>query len=130
MNMQTPPPRAAGAEPNRRKPRRTPKGRQVDLRARDDVCALLGDRPRAERPASNLVFLIDVSGSMQPDNKLPLVKSALRLLIEELDERDRVALVVYAGNSGVVQPSTPCTDRAALLTDPVRDHPRDAEGSK
>jgi Ca-activated chloride channel family protein len=62
--------------------------------------------PREERPGSNLVFLIDVSGSMNAANKLPLVKSGLKLLVEQLDERDRVALVVYAGASGVVLPST------------------------
>jgi Ca-activated chloride channel family protein len=58
--------------------------------------------PRAERPASNLVFLIDVSGSMQDENKLPLVKRALLLLVEQLGERDRLAIVVYAGAAGVV----------------------------
>ncbi|MBM4383541.1 MAG: VWA domain-containing protein [Deltaproteobacteria bacterium] len=58
--------------------------------------------PQAERPASNLVFLIDVSGSMQDENKLPLVKRALSLLAEQLGERDRVAIVVYAGAAGVV----------------------------
>jgi Ca-activated chloride channel family protein len=54
------------------------------------------------RPASNLVFLLDVSGSMLHPEKLPLVKSALHLLTEQLDERDRVAIVVYAGASGLV----------------------------
>jgi Ca-activated chloride channel family protein len=53
-------------------------------------------------PPANLVFLIDVSGSMQAPDKLPLVKRALRLLVGELDAQDRVALVVYAGASGVV----------------------------
>lgn len=57
------------------------------------------------RPLSNLVFLIDVSGSMQDANKLPLVKQALRLLTEQLGEADRVAMVVYAGSSGLVLPS-------------------------
>ena len=59
-----------------------------------------------QRPSSNLVFLLDVSGSMQPDNKLPLLKAALGLLLERLGENDRVALVVYAGASGLVLPST------------------------
>ncbi|MGE0711130.1 MAG: von Willebrand factor type A domain-containing protein [Planctomycetota bacterium] len=60
----------------------------------------------AERPPSNLVFLLDVSGSMSLPNKLPLLKRAFRLLVERLDERDHVAIVVYAGASGVVLPST------------------------
>ncbi len=62
--------------------------------------------PANERPASNLVFLIDVSGSMNEPNKLPLVKESLRKLVNKLDARDRVAIVVYAGNSGLVLPST------------------------
>ena len=57
-------------------------------------------------PASNLVFLIDVSGSMQYENKLPLVKQSLKMLVDQLREKDRVALVVYAGNAGLVLPST------------------------
>ncbi|MES9853308.1 MAG: VWA domain-containing protein [Candidatus Thiodiazotropha sp. L084R] len=58
--------------------------------------------PAAQRPAANLVFLIDVSGSMSDQNKLPLLKSAFRLLLKQLDKKDRVSLVVYAGASGVV----------------------------
>jgi len=57
-------------------------------------------------PPSNLVFLLDVSGSMQPENKLPLVKSAFRLLVNELRPQDKVAIVVYAGSSGLVLDST------------------------
>jgi len=57
---------------------------------------------RADRPAGNLVFLIDVSGSMTPANKLPLVQQALALLVDQLDERDRVGIVVYAGAAGMV----------------------------
>ncbi|MBU1125132.1 MAG: von Willebrand factor type A domain-containing protein, partial [Candidatus Omnitrophica bacterium] len=53
-------------------------------------------------PASNLVFLIDVSGSMKDYNKLPLLKSAFRLLVQQLRPEDRVSIVVYAGASGVV----------------------------
>ena len=68
-----------------------------------------------ELPASNLVFLIDVSGSMQADNKLPLVKQAFRLLIEQLREQDRVAIVVYAGQAGLVLPSTPGADRQRIV---------------
>ncbi len=57
-------------------------------------------------PASNLVFLIDVSGSMDEPNKLPLVKSALTMLVNTLRSQDRVAIVVYAGSAGLVLPST------------------------
>jgi Ca-activated chloride channel family protein len=62
--------------------------------------------PADERPASNLVFLLDVSGSMDAPNKLPLVKEAMSLLVDRLTENDRVAIVVYAGNSGLVLPPT------------------------
>lgn len=58
------------------------------------------------RPPANLVFLIDVSGSMEHPNKLPLVKSSMKLLVDQLGADDRVAIVVYAGSSGVVLPST------------------------
>jgi len=68
-----------------------------------------------ERPASNLVFLLDVSGSMRPQNKLPLVKKAMRLLVKQLGENDRVAIAVYAGASGLVLPSTSCDDQRAVL---------------
>ena len=60
-----------------------------------------------DRPAANLVFLIDVSGSMQDPNKLPLLKSSLRLLSKQLNENDRISIVVYAGASGVVLEPTP-----------------------
>ena len=66
-------------------------------------------------PPSNFVFLLDVSGSMQPANKLPLVKSAMRLLIKELRAQDRVAIVVYAGAAGLVLPSTPGTQKDKIL---------------
>jgi Ca-activated chloride channel family protein len=58
-------------------------------------------------PPANLVFLIDVSGSMNEPDKLPLVKSSLRTLAARLSARDRVAIAVYAGSSGLVLPSTP-----------------------
>lgn len=67
------------------------------------------------RPVSNLVFLLDVSGSMGEPNKLPLVKNALRLLLEQLGENDRVAIVVYAGSSGLVLPSTTADQKEAIL---------------
>ncbi|HET6898696.1 MAG TPA: von Willebrand factor type A domain-containing protein [Vicinamibacteria bacterium] len=72
--------------------------------------------PRAERPQSNLVFLIDISGSMAAPNKLPLVKAALRMLVAELRPEDRVAIVVYAGAEGLALPSTPAADKAAILS--------------
>ncbi|MDQ3119905.1 MAG: von Willebrand factor type A domain-containing protein [Verrucomicrobiota bacterium] len=62
--------------------------------------------PAENRGASNLVFLLDVSGSMQTADRLTLVKSAMRLLVGRLTENDRVAIVVYAGASGVALPST------------------------
>lgn len=64
-----------------------------------------------ERPSSNLVFLLDVSGSMEPDNKLPLVRRAMKLLVEQLQPSDRVSIVVYAGASGLVLEPTRCTER-------------------
>ncbi len=60
----------------------------------------------ATRPPLRLTFLVDVSGSMQSANKLPLVQASLKLLVEQLQERDTVALVVYAGASGLVLPPT------------------------
>jgi len=63
--------------------------------------------PAHERPPANLVFLIDVSGSMQTPEKLPLLKNAFRLLTDQLTARDRVSMVVYAGSSGVVLEPTP-----------------------
>lgn len=57
-------------------------------------------------PSSNLVFLIDVSGSMDEANKLPLVQASLKMLTDQLREKDKVAIVVYAGNAGLVLPST------------------------
>lgn len=60
----------------------------------------------AKRPASNLVFLIDVSGSMQSPDKLPLLRQSMETMVSQLDERDRVAIVVYAGSEGVALPST------------------------
>lgn len=70
--------------------------------------------PADERPASNLVFLLDVSGSMSAANKLPLVKEAMYLLTDRLTENDRVSIVVYAGNSGLVLPPTNGTDKATI----------------
>lgn len=77
------------------------KGREIEL-----------DR----RPASNLVFLLDVSGSMGMPNKLPLVQQAMRLLVEKLSENDRVAMVVYAGASGLVLDSTTGDRKEVILS--------------
>ncbi len=57
-------------------------------------------------PSSNIVFLIDVSGSMSSENKLPLLKQSLKLLVDQLRENDKVSLVVYAGSAGLVLPAT------------------------
>ncbi len=69
-----------------------------------------------KRPTSNLVFLVDVSGSMNTPNRLPLVKEGLRMLVEQLGENDRVAMVVYAGASGLVLPSTSCLRKPEILS--------------
>ncbi len=71
--------------------------------------------PTDNLPASNLVFLIDVSGSMSMPNKLPLVKSSLKLLVDQLREQDKVAIVVYAGAAGMVLPATPGSDKQKIL---------------
>ncbi|MDA0806469.1 MAG: VWA domain-containing protein [Planctomycetota bacterium] len=71
---------------------------------------------REQKPAANLVFLLDVSGSMNSPDKLPLVKSAMRMLLDQLDEDDRVAIAVYAGASGLVLPPTSASDRGTILT--------------
>ncbi|PTX95671.1 von Willebrand factor type A domain-containing protein [Opitutus sp. ER46] len=69
----------------------------------------------AQRPAANLVFLLDVSGSMQSANKLPLVKQAMRVLIQALRPDDRVAIVTYAGTSGLALPSTLASRSQTIL---------------
>jgi Ca-activated chloride channel family protein len=70
--------------------------------------------PTAHR-GSNLVFLIDVSGSMQTPERLPLVQDSLRLLVAALDERDFVSIVVYAGRSGLVLPPTSGAEKSRIL---------------
>lgn len=80
---------------------------RIGLRARDI--------DRKNLPPSNLVFLIDVSGSMSDPDKLPLLKRAMALLIDQLDGRDRVAIVAYAGCERVVLPPTAGDDRKTLL---------------
>ena len=66
-------------------------------------------------PAGNLVFLIDVSGSMGSPNKLPLLKQAFKILVENLRPEDRVAIVVYAGAAGCVLESTPGTQKTKII---------------
>jgi len=81
------------------------------------MIALQGEEiPAGELPPRNLVFLLDVSGSMQPANKLPLVKRALRGLVTRLRREDHVALVVYAGASGLVLPPTSGAEQGTILT--------------
>jgi Ca-activated chloride channel family protein len=69
---------------------------------------------RVQVPPRNLVFLVDVSGSMNSPDKLPLLQRALDLLTGELNERDRIAIVVYAGASGLVLPSTSGAEQARI----------------
>jgi Ca-activated chloride channel family protein len=66
-------------------------------------------------PASNLVFLIDVSGSMGQQNKLPLLQAAFRVLVNNLRPKDRVAIVAYAGTPGVILPATSGTQKEKIL---------------
>jgi Ca-activated chloride channel homolog len=73
------------------------------------------DIPRSERPKSNLVFLIDTSGSMASADKLPLVKRSFQLLVEQLKADDHVSIVVYAGSAGMVLPPTPGWDKDTIL---------------
>lgn len=76
------------------------KGREIDM---------------SKRPLSNLVFLLDVSGSMGEPNKLPLLQNALKMLVDKLGENDRVAIVVYAGATGLVLPSTSCDRKEKVV---------------
>ena len=72
--------------------------------------------PAASLPPANLVFLVDVSGSMQSANKLPLLKKSLQLLTQKLRAEDKISLVVYAGASGVVLEPTVGSDKATILS--------------
>lgn len=72
--------------------------------------------PKAQRSPTNLVFLVDVSGSMQAQNKLPLVRESLTTLVNQLDERDKVAIVTYAGEAGVRLPSTSLAQKEVVLS--------------
>jgi Ca-activated chloride channel family protein len=71
---------------------------------------------QSRRPPSNLVFLVDVSGSMNAPNKLPLVQWGLARLVEQLGENDQIAIVVYASASGLALPSTSCERKSEILT--------------
>ena len=70
---------------------------------------------KSQRPPTNLVFLLDVSGSMRPANKLPLVQQAMRLLVGEMTEDDQIAIVTYASNAGLRLVSTPGSKKAEIL---------------
>ena len=70
--------------------------------------------PTENLPASNLVFLIDVSGSMQGPNRLPLVKSSMKMLVDQLREQDKVSIVVYAGAAGLVLKPTSGDDKTTI----------------
>ena len=72
------------------------------------------DVARANLPAANLVFLVDVSGSMESPDKLPLLKSSLKLLVDVLRPQDRVTLVTYAGDTRVALPATPGSEKTAI----------------
>lgn len=71
--------------------------------------------PTDNLPASNLVFLIDVSGSMSDINKLPLVKESLKVLVAQLREEDKIAMVVYAGAAGLVLPPTSGSEKQTII---------------
>ncbi|MEC5399839.1 vWA domain-containing protein [Uliginosibacterium sp. H1] len=72
------------------------------------------DLAKASLPPANLVFLVDVSGSMHSPDKLPLLQSSLKLLVNELRPQDRITLVTYAGNTSVVLPPTPGSERSRI----------------
>jgi Ca-activated chloride channel family protein len=71
--------------------------------------------PTENLPASNLVFLIDVSGSMSDPNKLPLLKQSMKILVNELRKEDKVAMVVYAGAAGLVLPPTSGDQKQTII---------------
>ncbi len=73
------------------------------------------DIQRDVRPSSNLVLLIDSSGSMKKPNKLPLLKRGMQLLLKQLNEKDRIAIVAYAGSAGLVLDSTPATESNKII---------------
>lgn len=78
------------------------------------MISIQGDELTEKQP-SNLVFLLDVSGSMYGENRLPLVKKSLKLLLEELDEKDTISIVTYASNTGVKLESTPVSEKDKII---------------
>lgn len=78
------------------------------------MISIQGDELTEKQP-SNLVFLLDVSGSMYGENRLPLVKKSLKLLLEELDEKDTVSIVTYASGTGVKLESTPVSEKDKII---------------
>lgn len=73
------------------------------------------DVPMDNLPASNIVFLVDVSGSMEDENKLPLLKESMKILVKELRPKDKVSIVVYAGAAGVVLEPTPGNEKEKIM---------------
>ena len=71
--------------------------------------------PKGERKKANLVFLIDVSGSMCDYNKLPLLKKSLKMLVNNLNAQDTVSMVVYASSTGMVLDATPCSEKHKII---------------
>lgn len=71
--------------------------------------------PVEDLPPSNLVFLLDVSGSMNDENKLPLLKKSFKLLVNRLNEKDRVSIITYAGDERIVLESTSCKNKKTIL---------------
>ena len=67
------------------------------------------------KPRSNLVFLLDTSGSMDSPDKLPLLKNSLKVLLDTLSPEDTVGIVVYAGSAGTVLEPTPAKDKAKII---------------
>lgn len=88
--------------------------------SKDNYIARIGlkarDIDKAKRPPTNLVFLIDVSGSMGTPNKLPLVKRGMSLLVEEMTETDRISIVTYAGDAGLKLEPTTGNEQARIMT--------------
>jgi Ca-activated chloride channel family protein len=73
------------------------------------------DIPMTNLPSSNLVFLVDVSGSMSDENKLPLLKESMKVLVKELRSKDKVSIVVYAGAAGIVLEPTSGDDKEKIM---------------